>query len=79
MSITSEQIKTIIKNQIRGVVDLSNESAKLDELGIDSLDVVEILLSIEEEYNVIVMEDQLQRGCSLGEFIRVVASTPASE
>lgn len=78
MSITSDQIKTIIKNQIRGQIDLSNENAKLDDLGIDSLDVVEILLSIEEEYNVVVMEDQLQRGSTLGQFIQVVVSTPAS-
>lgn len=32
--------------------DSVDESMKLNELGLDSLDVVELLLKLEEEYNV---------------------------
>ena len=79
MAITSDQIKTVIKNQIRNPkLDLSDGTVKLDDLGIDSLDVVEILLSIEEEHNVIVMEDQLKRGCNLSEFISTIEAASAA-
>jgi acyl carrier protein len=50
---------TAILEEYRGKDSTLNENATFDEMGFDSLDKVELLMKVEEEFN-IVFEDDLQ-------------------
>ncbi len=54
----TEKIKEIIANQLGIDVDkIADDAAIIDDLGADSLDVVEMLLSIEETLGVTVPDE----------------------
>jgi acyl carrier protein len=54
----TEKIKEIIANQLGIDVDkIEDDAAIIDDLGADSLDVVEMLLSIEETLGVTVPDE----------------------
>lgn len=50
-----EQVKTIIENQL-GVdeADIKPEASFIDDLGADSLDLVELIMSFEDEFKDVV-------------------------
>lgn len=54
----TEKIKEIIANQLGIDVDkIADDAAIIDDLGADSLDVVEMLLSIEETLGITVPDE----------------------
>lgn len=55
-------------------LDNLNESSRLQDLGIDSLDVVEYLLEIEETYNIEFPPEEMQNLSTLGDLIRIIES-----
>lgn len=58
MSTASAKLKAIISDQL-GVraADIHDESRFIDDLGVDSLSVVELLMAIEEEYKLEIPEE----------------------
>ena len=55
-----EKIKEILANQLRvEAASISDEASILDDLGADSLDVVEMLMAIEEEFGVNVPDEDV--------------------
>ena len=55
-----EKIKEIIANQLGIDVDkISDDAGIVDDLGADSLDTVEMLLTIEETFGVTVPDDDV--------------------
>ena len=48
----SEKIKELIAEQISVDVDEITDNKSLEDLGIDSLDVTEIAMSIEDEFDI---------------------------
>ena len=61
MSSVEERVKNIIVTQL-GVKaeDVKNESKFIDDLGADSLDTVELVMALEEEFSVTVEEEELE-------------------
>lgn len=56
-----EEIIEIIAKQLKvDVEDITPDTDILDDLGADSLDVVELLMTIEDKYNITVPDDEVQ-------------------
>jgi acyl carrier protein len=68
-----EKLKGIIVEQL-GVKEseITLEAHFADDLGADSLDIVEMIMAVEEEFNIQVSDDEaegLERGSDVGRFI----------
>ena len=56
----SEKVKNLIAQQLNKSVDeIADEKEIVKDLGADSLDVVEMLMTMEEEFGITVPEDQV--------------------
>lgn len=54
--------------------DSIDESMKLNELGLDSLDVVELLLKLEEEYDVHFDDVDMSNLATVGDLLNSISS-----
>jgi len=62
MSSTLEKVKNILSTQLDIDVDKIEETTDIaEDLGADSLDVVELMFSIEEEYDITIDEEQIRK------------------
>lgn len=59
---TFEKVKEIVVEQL-GVdeADVSMESTFIDDLGADSLDIVELIMAFEEEFNIEIPDEAAER------------------
>ena len=56
-----EKVKNIVAVQLSiGVDEISNESSFIDDLGADSLDTVELVMSLEEEFDIEISDDEAE-------------------
>lgn len=61
MSPTAEKVRAILAAQLDVDEDkIRNDTNIAEELGADSLDLVELMMSIEEEFDVSIEEDKVQ-------------------
>jgi acyl carrier protein len=57
-----KRVKEIIAEQLGlGVEEVANESSYVDDLGADSLDVVELVMALEEEFDIEISDDELEK------------------
>ncbi|MBQ4317207.1 MAG: acyl carrier protein [Clostridia bacterium] len=53
-----EKVKEVIAKQLRiDISEISDDSAVVEDLGADSLDIVEMLMTLEDEMNIIIPDD----------------------
>jgi acyl carrier protein len=70
---TFSRLKILLEN--RGVkTGQLTESSTLKEIGIDSLDLVEVLLELEKELNVTFSDDELLGCRSVSDVVNLVAN-----
>ena len=56
-----ERVKGIVAEQLSISVDeIKNESGFIDDLGADSLDTVELVMSLEEEFDIEISDDEAE-------------------
>jgi len=57
-----EKVKQIIVEQL-GVEeeDINKESSFIDDLGADSLDIVELIMALEEEFNIEIPDEEAEK------------------
>jgi acyl carrier protein len=68
-------IKEILAKQLKVDVDTIDENTNIvADLGADSLDVVEMLMTIEEEYDVVVPDEVVTTFVTVGDVARYVES-----
>ena len=62
MSNIEQQVKKIVAEQL-GVneADIKNESSFVDDLGADSLDTVELVMALEEEFECEIPDDEAEK------------------
>lgn len=62
MSTVAERVKQIVVEQL-GVKDeeVSNDSSFVDDLGADSLDTVELVMALEEEFNCEIPDEEAEK------------------
>ncbi len=68
-----EAVKEILANQLRVDVNtIDMDTAIVDDLGADSLDVVEMLMTIEQEYGVIVPDEAILTFKTVGDVAKYI-------
>ena len=63
-----ERMKELIADQLSVNADIITETSSFkDDLGADSLDLFELIMSLEEEYNVEIPSDDLEKIVTVGD------------
>ena len=56
-----ERVKAIVAEQLDTSVDeINNESSFIDDLGADSLDTVELVMALEEEFDIEISDEEAE-------------------
>ena len=75
MSDTAERVKKIVVEHLGVEADKVNEGASfIDDLGADSLDIVELVMAFEEEFNVEIPDDAAEKIASVKDAIDFINS-----
>lgn len=73
MSEVSEKVKAIVAEQLGVGLDEVKEEAKfIDDLGADSLDTVELVMALEEEFGSEIPDEDAEKLTTVGEAIKYV-------
>lgn len=68
-----EKIKKLIADQLDVEEDTITEGSSItDDLGADSLDVVDLVMSIEDEFDVEIPEDQVENIKTVGDIVKYI-------
>ena len=70
-----DKVKSIIVEQL-GVdeEDIKMESSFVDDLGADSLDIVELVMALEEEFDLEIPDEDAEKITTVGEAIEYIES-----
>jgi acyl carrier protein len=73
-----EKIKGIISEQL-GVKpeEVTPEASFIDDLGADSLDTVELIMALEEEFNVEIPDEDAEKMTTVGDAIKYIEEKSA--
>ncbi len=73
MEALSERVNSIVTDQL-GVdkASLSPEANLLDDLGADSLDVVELVMALEEEFGIEVPDDDVENMRTIRDIVQYI-------
>ncbi len=71
-----DKVKTVIIDQLGVDEDeVSDEAAFVDDLGADSLDIVELVMALEEEFSVSIPDEQAEKIKTVGDAVDFIAET----
>ncbi|MGE5473103.1 MAG: acyl carrier protein [Ignavibacteriales bacterium] len=70
-----EKVKEIIVDQL-GVEedDVAMESSFIDDLGADSLDIVELIMALEEEFDLEIPDEEAEKITTVGDVVDYIKS-----
>ena len=76
MEKVEQRIKKIVAEQL-GVneAEIKNESSFVDDLGADSLDTVELVMALEEEFGQEIPDDEAEKLQSVGDVNKYIEET----
>lgn len=80
MSSIEEQVKAIVAEQL-GVKedDVKNDASFVDDLGADSLDTVELVMALEEEFETEIPDEDAEKITTVQQAIDFVTSRPSKD
>ncbi|PKM13155.1 MAG: acyl carrier protein [Gammaproteobacteria bacterium HGW-Gammaproteobacteria-3] len=61
MSNVEERVKKIVAEQLGVKEDIGNDASFVDDLGADSLDTVELVMALEEEFECEIPDDEAEK------------------
>jgi len=61
MSNIEERVKKIVAEQLGVKEDIANDASFIDDLGADSLDTVELVMALEEEFECEIPDDDAEK------------------
>ncbi|MBQ9948336.1 MAG: acyl carrier protein [Oscillospiraceae bacterium] len=68
-----EKVKKLISEQLDVEESTITEASSItDDLGADSLDVVDLVMSIEDEFSVEIPEDQVENIKTVGDIVKYI-------
>ncbi len=74
MSNIEERVKKIVAEQLGVKEEITNEASFIDDLGADSLDTVELVMALEEEFDCEIPDEQAEGITTVQEAIDYVNS-----
>jgi acyl carrier protein len=70
---TAERVKSIIVEQLGVAAEEVNESASfIEDLGADSLDIVELVMALEEEYDIEISDEDAEKILTVGDAVKYI-------
>ena len=70
-----EKVRNMLVHQLEVDADsIQMETSFLDDLGADSLDVVELIMTLEEEYGIMITDEQAAEMPTVGDLVRFLES-----
>ena len=70
---TIDKVKEMLANQLNVEVDKINENSKIvEDLGADSLDMIEMLMALEEQFNISVPDDKAEGLKTVGDIANFI-------
>ncbi len=80
MATVEERVKKIVLEQL-GVKeeDVTNDASFVDDLGADSLDTVELVMALEEEFNTEIPDEEAEKISTIQQAIDYIKAHSASE
>ena len=84
MSSIEERVKRLIAEQLKSELkDVTDEASLMDDLGADSLDTVELVMALEEEFETEIPDEDAERIATVKQVIDYIkdqlANTPESD
>lgn len=75
MSNVEERVKKIVAEQLGVKEDIANDASFVDDLGADSLDTVELVMALEEEFECEIPDDEAEKITTVQQAIDYVEKT----
>ena len=73
-----EKVKAIIVEQLQVNEDaVTQEASFIDDLGADSLDLVELIMGIEEEFNIEIPDGEAEKVVTVGDVVEYIKENVA--
>jgi acyl carrier protein len=73
-----DTVKNLISEQLDVKADDITEASNIqDDLGADSLDVVDLVMALEDEFDVEIPEDQVENIKTVGDIVKFIEDTMA--
>ena len=78
MAEVAQKVKSIIAEQLGVKIEEVTDSASfVDDLGADSLDTVELVMALEEEFGIEIPDEDAEKMTKVGEAVRYVEEKAA--
>ncbi len=75
---TAERVKSIIVEQLGVAAEEVQESASfIEDLGADSLDIVELVMALEEEYDIEISDEDAEKILTVGDAVKYIQNHTA--
>ncbi|MBR1647445.1 MAG: acyl carrier protein [Selenomonadaceae bacterium] len=77
---TFEQVKKIVKEQLGVEEDeIQMSSTFVDDLGADSLDIVELIMAFEEEFNIEIPDEKAEKIKTVEDVVKYIEDAKGDE
>lgn len=77
---TFEQVKKIVKEQLGVEEDeIKMSSTFVDDLGADSLDIVELIMAFEEEFNIEIPDEKAEKIKTVEDVVKYIEDAKGDE
>ena len=77
---TFEQVKKIVKEQLGVEEDeIQMSSTFVDDLGADSLDIVELIMAFEEEFNIEIPDEKAEKIKTVEDVVKYIEDAKGNE
>lgn len=70
---TLDKVKEIIVDQLDVDEDkVTMEASIIDDLGADSLDIVDMVMTLEEEFDIKISDDEVENVKTVGDIVKII-------
>ncbi|MBP2667884.1 MAG: acyl carrier protein [Deltaproteobacteria bacterium] len=70
-----KRVREIVAEQLeRDVNEVTNEASFIDDLGADSLDIVELVMKMEEEFGIEIPDEEAEKIKTVNDVIQYIAT-----
>ena len=77
--VIKDKVKTIICDQLAVEPEKVNESASfIEDLGADSLDIVELVMTMEEEFDLDIPDEDAEKIKTVGDVVKYISTKAAN-